>query len=187
MQAAAIDRAYLKLVLDLSPWSPKGPFWQAICYTDSPQVKKCVFVVLAACVLNAQAGGNWQRAMWCPGGYERQCADPSGLPDAIINWFVDAWRTSGFDMPKEGDPFDWYKYLSYVPKGAPEPGDLIECLEDGHPICGMVITNYFEVYAGCTSDIDVFVTVPIAPNVCRMKLIEKRDVIGYMRPHEAKV
>jgi superfamily II DNA or RNA helicase len=34
--------------------------------------------------------------------------------------------------------------------------------------------------AGCTSDINVFVGVPIAPNVCRIKLIDKKDVIGYM-------
>jgi hypothetical protein len=150
-------------------------------------VKKFVFVVLAAWVLNAQAGGNQQRAMEYPGGYERQCSDPSGLPDPVINWFVNAWRTAGFDMPNEGEPFEWLKYLASITTGAPEPGDLIEWLDEGHPICGLVIDNYFEVYAGCTSDINVCVSVPIAPYVARIKLIDKQDVIGYMRPHKAKV
>jgi hypothetical protein len=144
-------------------------------------------VVLAACVLNAQAGGNCQRAMGYPGGDERQRSDTSGLPDAVIDWFANSWRAAGFDMPKEGEPFDWSKYLAYVPTGAPEPGDLIEWLDDGHPICGMVITNYFEVYPGCTSDINVVAGVPVAPKVARMTLIDKKEVIGYMRPHKAKI
>jgi hypothetical protein len=28
---------------------------------------------------------------------------------------------------------------------------------------------------------------PIAPNAARMKLIDKQDVIGYMRPHKVKI
>jgi hypothetical protein len=56
-----------------------------------------------------------------------------------------SWRAAGFDMPNEGEPFDWYKYLAYVATGAPEPGDLIQWLDD------------------------------------------KKDVIGYMRPHKVKI
>jgi hypothetical protein len=51
----------------------------------------------------------------------------------------------------------------------------------------MVITNYFEVYPGCTSDINVVAGVPVAPKVARMTLIDKKEVIGYMRPHKAKI
>ena len=95
----------------------------------------------------------------------------------VIAWFVNQWNEAGFAVPAPGETFTWNQYLSPVADNRPQKGDLVGFTDkEANPHTGLVVD--------ASSDGAPVVKVPIGGDMVLLILVDKANVVGYLRPHK---